>query len=107
MAATGTPIFDALAVTVIEINRLKKTLVADAAFVNTKTGATHGWTKGEGTIWSEETKAAAAALEACVERDMARQHFGSLPTELGSTVPGQPAQGLGEHLSDSDGTRSV
>lgn len=105
MAATGTPVFDALVVTEITVDLLKKTLTARAAFVNTKTGATHGWTRGEGTIWSEETKAAVAALSASMERDMARQHFGSAETSL--PVSGQPVSGIGEHLSDSDGTRSV
>ena len=105
MAVTGTPVFDAIAIAEVSINLLKKTLTAEAAFVNTKTGATHGWTKGEGAIWSEETRAAVAALTAAIERDLARQHFGSAETSLPASA--QPASGLGEHLSDSDGTRSV
>lgn len=106
MAATGTPVFDAIALTTIEINLMEKSLVAEAAFVNTRNGATHGFTKGTGAIWSEETKAAAAALVAAMERDLAHLHFGTPQAEQGLAVA-PPASGLGEHLSDGDSTKSV
>ncbi len=107
MATTGTPVFDALVLARVEIDMLKRSLTAQAAFVDTKTGATHGWTKGEGAIWSEETKSAAAVLAASMERDLAKLHFGTQPSEVALPTSGPAASGLGEHLSDSDGTRSV
>lgn len=107
MAATGTPVFDALALTTIEINLMDKSMTAEAAFVNTKNGATHGWTKGTGSIWSEDTKAAVATLVALMEQDLAQLHFGTIQAAQGLAVPTQPASGLGEHLADGDGTRSV
>lgn len=111
MPAFGTPIFDALALTTIEVDLIEKNLTAKAAFVNTRTGHSHGWTEGSGTIWSEETKVAVAALAASMERDLAKLHFGAT-SEPQVAAPGTqlgtlPVSGIGEHLSDGDGTRSV
>lgn len=105
MAATGNPVFDGIAIMTVQINVLQKGLTSEAAFINTRTGATHGWTKGEATIWSEETKQIAFELVASMERDFARLHFGT-----SSEAPAAKSTnigGLGEHLDDSDPTRSV
>lgn len=104
MVATGTPEFDGITLTTIEVDLITRSLVAKAAFVNTKTGATHGWTEGTGTIWSTETKTAVAALAASMEKDLAVLHFGGA-----REVPGFAAStnsGLGEHL-DGDPTNSI
>lgn len=106
MAATGIFVFDAVAIATVEINVLTKSLMGKAAFVNTKTGATHGWTEGSGHIWSEETKAAVTALVASMERDIARVHMGQETNyKANQIVP--VVSGLGEHLTDGDGTRSI
>lgn len=103
MAAQGSIVFDGLAITTVEADTLNKTLSARAAFVDSKTGETHGWTEAQGTVWSEKTKAALAALITSMEQDMGRLHFASIPAapvpDAGSrSEPG----GLGEHLQDHD-----
>jgi hypothetical protein len=105
MAVTGTPVFDAVALTTIEIDLMERSLTAKAAFVNTKTGSTHGWTQGAGAIWSEETKAAARVLAVSMENDLAKLHFGTRP-EAQSSQP-TARSGLGEHLTDGDDTKSI
>lgn len=94
--------FDTIRVAEITVNFLEATpaVTAKAAFVNTKTGATHGWTTGK--RWSEETMIALAALRESMERDLVGQHFddGSVSSSA-TTSSGSPRdafQGLGEHL---------
>lgn len=103
MASTGSIVFDGIAITTIEADILKKSLTARAAFVDTSRGTTHGWTEGNGTIWSEETKKLFVELVGSMERDLGNLHFTSTPTshsrKTGIEVgPG----GLSEHLDDSD-----
>ena len=105
MVAVGTPEFDGITITTVEVDLLTKSLTAKAAFVNTKTGATHGWTEGGGTIWSTETKAAVAALVASMEKDLAAVHLGG-PRET-QGFNSALSSGLGEHLADGDPTSSV
>jgi len=105
MVATGTPEFDGITLTTIEVDMITRSLVAKAAFVNTKTGATHGWTEGTGTIWSAETKAAVAALAASMEKDLAVLHFGGTRESTGFSSAA--TSGLGEHLADGDPTSSI
>lgn len=102
----GTPKFDGIAVFTAEFSFLGPTvkLSTKAAFVDSRTGHTHGWTTGEGGIWSTGTIDALKALRDSMEADLARLHF----TE-GAAVPGtggggeEPSAGgggggLGEHL---------
>jgi hypothetical protein len=107
MAITGTPVFDAIAIATVEINVLEKSLGAKAAFVNTRNGETHGWTEGNGAIWTKETKDAAAALIAAMERDLAALHLGTAPEAQKANSPSSPVSGLREHLTDGDDVRSV
>lgn len=100
MAATGPIVFDGIAITSIEGDILKHSLTARAAFVDTRRGTTHGWTEGNGTIWSEQTKALFKELVSSMEDDMGKLHFVSSPNR----VVGSPASvgGLGEHLVSGD-----
>lgn len=76
---------------------------AKAAFVDTTTGSTHGWT--ESSQWSHDTVAKMKELVAMMESDMAKQHFigdtggaGAGPIEPGAR-PGMSG-GLGEHVGN-------
>lgn len=103
MAIDGTPKFQTLAVAELtaELKGSSVTLTAKAAFVDRASGLTHGWTKGEGAIWSQETIARLGALRESMERDLAGLHFN------GPALPEQQAEqrelgGLGEHLMDAE-----
>jgi hypothetical protein len=97
----GTPKFTSLAIKEISadigVNNL--TLVAKAGFVNRSNGVTHGWTRAEGAVWSDETKQKLLELKEAMEKDLATLHFqefspGTQPLERSSVEPG----GLMEHL---------
>lgn len=100
----GTPKFDGLAVGEFTANFLSPTirLHAKAAFIDTKSGATCGWT--EGTNWSPDTLAKVQELRLAVERDLAMMHFsGGGEQPMAVSTPAL-TQGLGEHLgADGDG----
>jgi hypothetical protein len=100
MSITGTPIFDSIRVMTIEIDTNKQTLVAEAAFLCKRTDQTHGWTRGEGMVWSKETREKAAELERLIEIDLAKVHFDSpnIPEAPEVETPGPG--GVGEHLGD-------
>lgn len=100
----GTPKFNALAIKEISadigVNNL--TLVAKAGFVDTATGATHGWTRAEGALWSRETREKLIELKDLMERDMATLHlheFTSQGTQQTVRPPVEPG-GLMEHLGN-------
>jgi hypothetical protein len=96
----GTPKFNALVVAEIAIDFLKSTAKAKAAFINTLSGETHGWTEGSNTIWSEQTKIKLRELRESMEIDLAVVHFGD--TQRTGTAPTSSPfptnDGLGEHL---------
>lgn len=74
-------------------------LKAKAAFVDPKTGKTHGWTETSAG-WSKETLVALENLRACIERDFSRVHFTETTDSSGdSATPaaGSPT-GIGENL---------
>jgi len=104
MAIDGTPKFASLVVAEItaEIKGSSKTLTAKAAFVDRATNHTHGWTKGEGAIWSPETIQALEALQESMERDLASLHFLGHSAPTASTTPSRELGGLGEHLAEAD-----
>lgn len=106
MAITGTPVFDGLTLIELEANLLNKQLTCKAAFINTRQGATHGYTEGTGAIWSEETRVALRALTDCMERDLARIHLGHTIEGLTPPASVQYPAGLSEHL-DGDTTSSI
>lgn len=70
-----------------------------AAFVDTKTGKTHGSTESNAG-WSKETFAALDQLRACMERDLARVHFSESSESSGilGTPHAEPPSGIGENL---------
>lgn len=79
---------------------------AKAAFVDTKTGQTHGSTVC--THWSEATTQKLRELREAMERDLARLHFadagegGAVETTTGSGAIRETFKGLGEHLGAAD-----
>ena len=97
--------FDTIRVAEITVSFLESPAVvtAKAAFVNTKSGATHGWTTGK--RWSDETMAKLVELRELMERDLSVTHFEdgatSSPTTSGGSVR-EAFQGLGEHLGTSE-----
>lgn len=106
----GTPKFDGLAVTKMELDFIKNPIHIEvsAAFVNSKTGDTHGWTRSSGG-WSEETRALIKQLREAMERDMASSHLTDADTAAPTTgkagiTLGPTTGGLGEHLGDVDAT---
>lgn len=107
----GSPRFDGIAVAKIEIDFLKNPvhIEVQAAFVNSKTGDTHGWTRG-GVNFSDKTRTLMLQLRDSMEQDLADRHF----TTGGSMSASSPARseqtgGIGEFLgaATEDGARSV
>lgn len=100
--------FNVIRVAEVNINLVETSgaITAKAAFVNTETGATHGWTTGRS--WSRETLEKVAELRALMERDLEAQHFhdggSSTPTTSSGGLADVP-KGLGEHLGA--GTETV
>lgn len=105
----GTPKFDGLTVAKITVSFLGPTLdfVGEAAFTNSKTGQTHGWTKNQ--TWSKETIEKLRELRALMEVDLGAVHLdgggevlagpAALPVKGGLSVP---ESGLGEHVGGGD-----
>lgn len=107
MSVDGTPKFTSLSVkeVTVSFSTTNVALTGKAAFVDRNTNMTHGWTNGEGAIWSRETIEAVLLLQQSMENDLARLHF----VEGGggrASVSGKPLQiptgGLGEHLEEAD-----
>ena len=101
----GTAKFDGIAIGELSANFLAPTVHMEgkAAFVNSDTGTTHGWTKS--TRWSEETIKKLQELKESMERDLAKDHFvGESGTRIGASEGTTAANGggLGEFLSQSD-----
>jgi hypothetical protein len=99
----GTPKFSSLALKEItaDISANNIALVGKAGFVNRTNGATHGWTKAEGSVWSRATIEKLLELKELMEKDLATLHFqefstGTQPVERQPVDPG----GLMEHLGN-------
>lgn len=101
MATTGVIKFDGIAVVTVEVNMMEKSMSARAAFVNTKTGESHGFTDGSGHVWSPETKVALANLVALMERDLGSLHFVDSPANPAAASTKAETGGLGEHVGDT------
>lgn len=106
MAIDGTPKFSTLSVAEISVDFKGNnvSLTCKVGFVNRETNVTHGWTRGEGAIWSKETIARLDELRAAMEIDLAARHFHEYSTVGGSTPTPPPVHigGIGEHLSEAD-----
>lgn len=98
----GSPKFDGLALGEIHVNFLRPTVEmrAKAAFIDTQSGATCGWT--EGTQWSPETIKKLDELRTMLERDLASIYFTGDARAVATSNPaaGAARQGLGEHLDE-------
>lgn len=100
----GAPKFDGIAVGEITASFVGPTLSleAKAAFANSKTGDTHGWTKN--TQWSPGVIEKVRELRALMELDLGRIHFeggGEMLVTTSNTASGLGGGGgggLGEHL---------
>lgn len=76
-------------------------LTAKAAFIDARSGQTHGWTSCDS--WSPATMAKMREFMEAMELDLARQHFTAFsPTTSNVADPARPAGipegGLGEHV---------
>jgi hypothetical protein len=104
----GTIVFDGIAIGELKANLIGASpqLSAKAAFIDTKTRKTHGWTLAENMPWSKETLAALDALCVCMERDMSALHMvGQADGQGAITATKLPMTGLTEHLTDDDGVQ--
>jgi len=99
----GNPKYTALSVGEFSCNLLGNTvkLTAKAAFVDPRTGATHGWTQCDS--WSPETMEKMREFVNSLESDLARQHFSGFAPAAAildvSKPAGVPSGGLGEHVT--------
>jgi len=97
--------FNALALGELSVNFLEAPakVTAKAAFINTQTGQTHGWTTCH--QWSPDTIEKLRELRMLMERDLGALHFAddaggvasSTTTTRGGAL-GKSFQGLGEKL---------
>jgi len=78
-------------------------LTAKAAFVDSKTGHTHGFT--EHMVWSPDTLLKLRALRDAMELDLQAAHFTDPEESPIASVKKEDGGGLADHLSDGDSTR--
>jgi hypothetical protein len=100
----GIPRFDGIAIGQLSANFNRETLhlEATAGFVDSKTGETHGWTKGDGRMWSKETMQKLLELREAMESDFSRLHFSMTGSEYVGPVHSKAPSGIGEHLATAD-----
>lgn len=101
---TGTLKFDGISIGELTANFMQGpgviSMKAKVAFVNSKTGATHGWTTQE--QWSPAVLEKLKELAMLMEEDVSRVQF----SDAGSSAIGasgrapDPVGGLGEHLKE-------
>jgi hypothetical protein len=97
----GVPKFDGIAIGEFTVNFMGQTLEmrAKAAFVDSKTGSTHGAT--EHRHWSEMTIEKLKELRAAMELDLGQLHFEGGGSLLLTAAQGRQADeggGLGDHV---------
>lgn len=103
MSVKGVLKFNSIAVSELNADFMKATIVlkAVAAFVDSETGETHGWSRGDGTVWSKDTLKKLQELRSAMERDLGRIHFteDSVASNGEDKKPGLNfPKGIGEHL---------
>ena len=103
MSITGTPKFNSLAVATLSADFTKPTVTfsAKAAFVDTKSGVTHGYTDASSSAWSKETMQKLKDLRDSMEIDLGKLHLDGI-TAATRTKGLDMESGLGEHLKDGD-----
>lgn len=107
----GAPRFDGLTVSKIEVDFFKNPIhiEAMAAFINTVTGDTHGWTRSN-NAWSEETRELLQKLRESMERDLSKRHLtdGAIASpQPGLKMGDKSVGGLGEHIGSETDAPSV
>jgi len=96
----GNMVFDCLTLAKVNVDFVKMVVTATAAFVNSKNGATHGWTEATGTVWSTETLQKLQDLRISMENDLAKLHVGNFSAATAKTgLAIDKEEGLSEHLS--------
>ena len=107
----GAPKFNAIAVGELHADFTKTTthLEGTAGFVDNETGETHGWTKGDGKVWSRTTMLKLKELREAMERDLAKLHFtdGSIEHEGATGKRGLDLGGIAEHAEGPKDAPSV
>lgn len=113
----GTPRFDGLAIGELSISYLSNltarkeggppVIAVKAGFVNSETGATHGWTKGGGPHgapkWSATVYEKAEELRELLELELAQLHFENVEEgPAPSRNADDPDEGIGEHAEGGD-----
>lgn len=98
--------FDGLTISNIMVDFTKQQLhiEATAAFVDSNTGETHGWTKAGGRVWSKESMQKLKELTELMERDLANLHLtetSGAPKE-GSNLITRNLGGISEHIGTGD-----
>jgi hypothetical protein len=106
MPVDGTPKFSTLSVAEIQADFKGSNVVltCKAGFVDRNTNVTHGWTRGEGAVWSRTTIDALVALREAMEQDLAAKHFveySATPTGVSHTPP-ERIGGIGEFLNEAE-----
>lgn len=105
----GAPKFDSIAVGEITASFMGPTLSleAKAAFADSKTGETHGWTKN--AQWSPAVVEKLRELRALMELDLGRLHFegGGEVLVAPSNIAPAPRAGVGGGLSEHLGGETV
>lgn len=105
----GTVRFDGLAVSTINADLTKPQLhlEAVAAFVDSSTGETHGWTKATGPVWSKDTLLKFRELTQSMEEDLSKLHLLGASSSSTETTPSKSIGGIGEHVAASGDAPSV
>ena len=109
MTIKGTPKFNAMAIGEFNAKFLgglqQLEFTAKAAFVNSNTGETHGWTSAGTSAWSPATIEKLKELRALMEIDLGRLHLENGGEVLvgpasvaAATAGGDFEGGIGEHL---------
>lgn len=103
MSVKGVPKFDSITMGDLTADFKKATISLSgvAAFVDSESGQTHGWTKGEGPVWSKDTMLKLQDLKESMERDLAKVHMSedTIRADGDRTKPGlEFPSGIGEHV---------
>ena len=101
----GTTKIDGLALGELRVSFLGEGLeiYGKAAFVDSTTGNTHGWTEGRGQLWSKNTLAKLAELRLCMEMDLGAVHLKNMEDgDTGTAAAEDDEGGLVEHLGTGD-----